>query len=135
MQEDCKLGATAAWEVKSDGRIQQATISQRYDSLRAQREADIDARRERLAVLLHADETRLKAELAACHQTAAQRRAAMVERARALAARREAERQQLAQDLLDQAFREGCDPLRERYSRTIVYRTVAERQQQVCLQH
>lgn len=45
---------------------------------------------------------------------------------------REAERQQLASALLDQAFRDSCDPLRERNSKRMVYMTAQQRQQQVC---
>jgi hypothetical protein len=48
---------------------------------------------------------------------------------------REAERQQLASALLDQAFRDSCDPLRERNSKRMVYMTAQQRQQQVCNLH
>jgi hypothetical protein len=48
-----------------------------------------------------------------------------------MAAKREAERRALADALLEESFRENCDPLRERYTRQIIYKTAAERQQQV----
>jgi hypothetical protein len=64
-------------------------------------------------------------------ETPAQRRAALAQRAREMAAKREAERRALADALLEESFRENCDPLRERYTRQIIYKTAAERQQQV----
>lgn len=130
-QEDSLLGAIAAWEAKTDDRIKQSHVQLRLEALRARREANIEARRERLAQKLHQEETALKDELLQCQETPAQRRAQMAQRARELAKKREAERQQLAQQLMDQAFRENCDPLRERYSKSILYSNVQERHKQV----
>jgi hypothetical protein len=128
---DQALGAAAAWEAKTGARIQQQQVQRRFEALKARRAANIDARREQLATKLYEEEQYLKDELIRCQESPAQRRAQMAERARALAQRREAERQQLADHLLEQAFRDNCDPLRERYSKQILYRTAAERQQQV----
>lgn len=158
-QEDAKVGLTAAWEAKTDARLAANATQAAFESLASERAAAIGARRAALAAKLAAEEAGLKAELLAAQETPAQRRAAMAERARALAAQREAERQvcgpcirpasvqlrprlrkscsdgcvsrqgfealtsvhehpqALAQELMDAAFRENCDPLRERYSR------------------
>jgi hypothetical protein len=133
LQEDRKLGAAAAWENKTDSRIQENKLQQRFAALKAQADADLAARQDKLAQQLHAEEQALKQELISCQTTPAQRRAQMAARGHDLASRREAERQQLAAALLDQSFRDNCDPLRERNSRRLVYRTAQEREQQVCL--
>jgi hypothetical protein len=130
-QEDGRLGAAAAWEHRTDARIQANATSARFEALRAERAAGIDARRAALAAKLKAEDDALKAELLAAQQTPAQRRAEMAARARQLAERREAERRALADELLEAAFRENCDPLRERHSRTIAHRTQQEWARQV----
>lgn len=135
LQEDRKLGATAAWANKTDSRIQENQVQQRFATLKAQADAALAARQDKLAQMLHAEEQALKQELVNCQETPAQRRAQMAARAHELARRREAERQQLAAALMDQAFRDNCDPLRERNSRRLVYRTTSEREQQVWLTH
>ena len=121
--------------MKTGAKIQQQQVQRRFEALKARRAANIDGRREQLAKKLYEEEQALKDELIQCQETPAQRRAQMAERARALAKRREAERQQLAGQLLEQAFRDNCDPLRERYSKQILYQTAAQRQQQVRKYH
>ncbi|WIA09145.1 hypothetical protein OEZ85_008556 [Tetradesmus obliquus] len=129
--EDSKLGAAAFWEAKTDSKIKQNAVQSRFEALKARREAGLDARRDKLAQKLHAEEQQLKQELVNSQESPAQRRAAMAARAREMARRREAERQQLADELMEQAFRDNCDPLRERYSRQIIYKTAQEREQQI----
>lgn len=131
LQEDSKLGAASCWEAKTDSRIKQNAAQARFEALKARREAHLDERRDKLAQKLHEEEQQLKQELVSSQETPAQRRAQMAARAREMARRREAERQQLAEELIEQAFRDNCDPLRERYSRQIVYSTAQEREQQV----
>lgn len=131
LQEDRKLGAAAAWENKTDSRIQEKQVQQRFAALKAQADSALASRQDKLAQKLHEEEQALKQELISCQETPAQRRAQMAARAHELARRREAERQQLAAALMDQAFRDNCDPLRERNSKRLVYKTVQEREQQV----
>lgn len=131
LQEDRKLGAAAAWENKTDSRIQEKQVQQRFAALKAQADGALAARQDRLAEKLHAEEQALKQELISCQESPAKRRAQMAARAHELARRREAERQQLAAALMDQAFRDNCDPLRERNSKRLVCRTAQEREQQV----
>eukprot|EP00775_Hariotina_reticulata_P007950 gene7950-8148_t len=131
VKEDSKLGAAASWEAKTDKRIQQNAVQQRFNDLRAQRAANLDERRQKLARLLHEEEQALKQELVNCQETPAQRRAGMADRARQMARKREAEREQLAAELKEQAFRDNCDPLKQRYSRQIMYKTAQEREHQI----
>eukprot|EP00878_Enallax_costatus_P047174 GHUV01057599.1.p1 GENE.GHUV01057599.1~~GHUV01057599.1.p1 ORF type:complete len:192 (+),score=62.84 GHUV01057599.1:363-938(+) len=131
VKEDSKLGAAAAWETKTDSRIKQNMVQQRFEALKARRESNLNARRDKLAAKLHAEEQQLKQELVNSQETPVERRAKVANRAREMARKREAERQQLATELMEQAFRENCDPLRERQSRQITYKTAQEREQQV----
>lgn len=133
IQEHRQLGATAAWEQRTGARIEAHHQQQRFAALRAQSDASLAERRAALQHKLLAEEAALKQELVSSQETPAQRRATMAAQAHALAQRREAQRQQLATSLLDQAFRDNCDPLRERNSRRLVLDTAAQCEQQVCV--
>lgn len=74
----------------------------------------------------------MKDELIRSQETPEQRRQRIASRARELASRREADRQQLADELLQRAFEDNCEPLRGKLSQQVVYNTVAQRQAQVC---
>ena len=103
----------------------------RFEDLKARREVDLDARRARLAHKLVHEEAALRQELLDSKERPEERRAKLADRARLLATKRESERQQLATSLLDRAFDEGCDVLRETNSRRVLYRTLEERNAQV----
>jgi hypothetical protein len=87
-QEDRKLSANAAWANSTDKRIQQNQLQERFATLKAQADAALAARQDRLAEKLHAEEQALKQELISCQETPAQRRAQMAARAHELAKRR-----------------------------------------------
>ena len=103
----------------------------RFEDLKARREVDLDVRRARLAHKLVHEEAALRQELLDSKERPEERRAKLADRARLLATKRESERQQLATSLLDRAFDEGCDVLRETNSRRVLYRTLEERNAQV----
>ena len=92
----------------------------------------LDARRAKLASKLMREDAALKQELVESQEKPEERRAKLAGRARELASRREAERQELATTLLTRAFNEGCDVLRETNSKRVLYRTLEERTAQVC---
>lgn len=106
-------------------------IQRRFEALKERREADLNARRQRLAEKLYAEDAALKQELVMSKETPEQRRAKLAARARELAARREAQRQEAAAQLYEQAFMENCDVLRETNSKRVLYRTLEERNAQV----
>ena len=64
----------------------------RFEALKAQAEANVDARRRKLAAKLHAEELALQQELVANQVTPEERRAALEKRAVDLVRRREEER-------------------------------------------
>lgn len=131
VKETNYLSAVADWELKTDEKAKTTTIKQRLEVLKAKRAANIDARRQKLASKLHREDLALKQELVNSQETPEQRRAKLGQRARELAAAREAERQQLANELTARAFAENCDPLRERISKKKLYMTVEERNAQI----
>ena len=103
----------------------------RFEALKAQAEATLDARREKLASKLFEEERALQAELVASQVTPEERRAALEARARKLFAEREAERAQFAEQQLYRQWRAGCDGVRLGDSRAIQAETLEGRAAQV----
>ncbi|KXZ56726.1 hypothetical protein GPECTOR_1g654 [Gonium pectorale] len=126
-----KMVAVADFETRTTKKIVSSLVQQRYDALKARQEADLNARRKRLAEKLEYEDVALREELLASKKTPEQRRAELAARARALAERREAERQQLAATLYEKAFIQSCDVLRGENSKRILYRTIEERNAQI----
>lgn len=131
LQVEQKMVAVAEFEARTTKKIVGNLVQQRYDALKARAEADLNARRQRLADKLDAEDLAMRQELLASKKTPEQRRAELAERARALAATREAERQALASTLYEKAFIQSCDVLRDENSKRILYRTIEERNAQV----
>ena len=82
----------AVWEHNSNNMIARNQFKQRFEALKAQAEANVDARRRKLAAKLHAEELALQQELVANQVTPEERRAALEKRAVDLVRRREDER-------------------------------------------
>ncbi len=131
VQEERKAAHAAHWQARSDQKMKSLTVQRRLEALNARREADLHARRQKLAQLLYHEDLAFRAELVRGKETPEQRRAKLAARARELAARRETERQQLAAQLYDRAFQENCDVLRDTDSKRVLYRTMEERNAQV----
>lgn len=131
VSETNHLAAVADWEIKSGEKAKQTTIKQRLEALKSRRAATIDARRQKLASKLHREDLALKQELINSQETPEQRRAKLGQRAREMAAAREAERAKLAEELTARAFAENCDPLRDAISRKKLFYTVEDRNQQI----
>lgn len=123
--------AVANFEARTTKKIVSNIVQQRFDALKARQEADLNARRQKLADKLDLEDLALRQELLASKKTPEQRRSELAARARALAAKREAERQQLAASLYEKAFIQSCDVLRVENTKRILYRTLEERNAQV----
>lgn len=91
----------------------------------------MDARRERLAGKLYAEESQLQEELVASRETPEERRANLEGRARALMEQREDERVHFAEQMLYRQWREGCDGVRAGDSKAITVATTEQRATQV----
>jgi hypothetical protein len=131
LQEEQRATNVALWQARSDEKQLGLLVQRRLEALTLRREADLQARRQRLADKLFAEEQAYRQELVQSKETPEQRRAKLAARAQALADRREAERQALARTLEEQAFVENCDVLRDTNSKRILYRTLDERTAQV----
>jgi hypothetical protein len=103
----------------------------RFEALKARAEATLDARREKLASMLFEEERALQAELVANQVTPEERKEALVARARALVAKREAERAQFAEQQLYRQWRAGCDGVRQGDSHAVLVKALAGRSEQV----
>lgn len=130
-KESQGLGTIADWEASTDKKNLANQLDQMVTDKKAKREAQINARRGKLAAMLEAEELALQAELDANDESPEERRRKMATRARQLAVAREEERQILKAQLEEQHFRENCDPLRERLSKKILQQTCNRRSQQV----
>ena len=92
-REQSKVGATTAFEVRTDAALGARRLNERYNRLRQQDAAALEGRRRRLAELLAAEQAEQAAALEALEETPEQRKEKMVARAKELRERREAEKQ------------------------------------------
>ena len=125
------MGRVAKWEDKTGRTIAVNGVMRALESLRADRDAQLDARRERLAQKLFHEESLLQHELLDARETPEQKRAALAERAKAMWEARESERQATANACLERHFRENSDLLRAEFSRRGAEHTMEMRRRQV----
>jgi len=124
-------GANAEWEIKTAGNIAAMKTQKRYDAIRRADAAAIDARRQRLAEMLHQEQLAQERALASMEETPEQCKARMEARAKELGAKREAERQEFVRAQYERQWRLACDPLREKESQAILKATNAARAYQI----
>lgn len=124
-------GANAEWEIKTSGFIEHQKMNKRFDAIRAADGAALNARRHRLAEMLHMEQMQQEAALAALDMNPEQRKAQMEARAKELGGKREAERQAFVQAAYERQWRLACDPLREKESQAIMRATNAARAYQL----
>ena len=118
-REQSKVGATTAFEVRTDAALGARRLNERYNRLRQQDAAALEGRRRRLAELLAAEQAEQAAALEALEETPEQRKEKMVARAEELRERREAEKQAFVKEQYERQWRLSCDPLRARDSKLI----------------
>ncbi|KAG8471281.1 hypothetical protein KFE25_009702 [Diacronema lutheri] len=112
VRADYAVGAYADWEVRTDAKLKQRAVAQRYESIRAQDKAALIERRRRLAQMLLAEEAAFQQQIDALDEGPDERRARMESRARELRDKREAERKAFVDQQLERQWRLGCDALR-----------------------
>mmetsp|Transcript_41577 Transcript_41577/g.50428 ORF Transcript_41577/g.50428 Transcript_41577/m.50428 type:complete len:485 (-) Transcript_41577:1044-2498(-) len=120
----------ANWEQKTDSKIRDNLILERYEEMKAQAEEQLDVRRGKLARKLYDEHIGLQMELQSQQETPDERRDKMVARAKELYSQRENERQALADEMLYRHWRESCDTLRVTDSKKVRQMTEAGRRQQ-----
>ncbi|XP_034752941.1 cilia- and flagella-associated protein 53 [Etheostoma cragini] len=96
------------WLQTSERRFLRGTIERQVRAALDQQEVHLDQRRDRLRVLLQAEEQQLLQEMEEKMETSVERQAKMRERAKALRERRETERQRVVSEKMDQLFRDQC---------------------------
>lgn len=106
------MNSRAEWEDKLRVDAKEAQIRNTMKVLANQDNEDLHRRRCVLAELYNQEMTRWKAQVVSRMETPEQRKQAMIERARALKERREAERLKLVHEKRMQQYREQCDNLR-----------------------
>lgn len=126
-----KLGATASWEINTSNVIEKNRTMQRFNTIRAQDETSLDARRQRLAHILAVEQQQFEAELEALQETPTERNQRMSQRATELRNKREGERMDYVQQQYERQWRLACDPLREQDSKLILKATNAARAYQI----
>lgn len=99
--------------------------------MRRQYTANLEQRREKLAMLLAAEDRMYEQEFNDKQETPEQVRQGMYERLQSLKADREEERQALVQRKLDQKFKMGNDALRKEDSKFYIMGTQVEREKQL----
>jgi hypothetical protein len=112
IQDDHRLRHKAEWESKSDNLVTQASVSKRFQELRAVHSQHLEARRQKLSDLLRQEEDQYRQEYINKQETPEDIRRRMAERLEVLKNSREAEKRQEVFQKLDQRWRDSADELR-----------------------
>ena len=135
VEYNATISGIAQWENKTDKRIAANVVQRRYDSLNAQDKEQLDAKRARLRSLLASEEAQLQRELELQQPDPDEIRTKMEARARALNEKREAARQEYADQMRYKQWRAACDPLRSHDSHIITVSATNARVGQVSAKH
>ncbi|CAG9462400.1 unnamed protein product [Pedinophyceae sp. YPF-701] len=121
----------AHWEVRTGQRQQRTQHAMAAEEMQWQREEVLERRRQALKAKFEREEAQYKQEMWSLKESPEMRRERLARRARELGERRERSRQAMAEELLARAFRDSCDPLRDRDSHTKMMRAYTARVEQV----
>lgn len=102
----------AKWETQTAQMMKAKNIERVARNIQEGEQENLRQRRQRLALLLAADDEQFRNELAGLHETSKQKAQRMVLYARQLKQEREKARQKFAQEMYNRQWREGCDDLR-----------------------
>eukprot|EP00039_Didymoeca_costata_P004068 m.71166 g.71166 ORF g.71166 m.71166 type:complete len:506 (+) comp12219_c0_seq1:184-1701(+) len=100
------------FETRGDARIKANTIQRRVQEIKLQESSKLEERRAKLKALLEEEERAFLDEAVSKTETVLDKQAKLRERAKALRERREAERASFAQEMLEKAWKDNCEPLR-----------------------
>jgi cilia- and flagella-associated protein 53 len=129
--ENSRQKLIADWEIKSGHTVSKKELYRHMDSVQAQHDDVLIARRQRLTELLQQEKAEYDAMLANLNETDEQRRERLTQKARELRTQREALRKEEANVKLDQLFRESNDVLRQAESRVKTMQTADQRREQL----
>ncbi|XP_044189079.1 cilia- and flagella-associated protein 53 [Thunnus albacares] len=128
-QQTCDI--KNSWLQSSDRLFLRGTIDRHIRAAMTQHKLSMEERRDRLRVVLEAEEQQLLQEMEEKKETSVERQAKMRERAKTLRERREIERQQVVSEKLEQLFREQCEELRSVQNKQREWQVCEERAAQV----
>jgi len=113
VKTDSTISRLAHWEHKTSNRIEKNAVARKVNEMKRDIQSSLDQRRGELARLLAEEDARYAAELENLEETPDDRRERLRARARELIRRREQEKREFANQMLERQFREGCDAFRE----------------------
>jgi len=129
--EQSHLTAKAQWENDTHKTIIKNQQLRLFNTLKGNRDADLDRRRQALSMLLRDEKEMFKQEMKDREETSGQVAARLQEKALALKAKREAEREAFCNQKLYQQWRQGMDDLRVADSKLYELQVMAARDEQV----
>jgi len=94
-------------------RIERNAVARKVNTMKRDLQEDLDQRRGRLAQMLAEEDAQYTSELENLEETPDMRRDRLRSRARELIRRREQEKREFANQMLERQFREDCDAFRE----------------------
>ena len=108
-----RLAATVDVGTCAACRIERNMVARKVNTMKRDIQDDLDQRRGRLARMLAEEDAQYTSELESLEETPDMRRDRLRSRARELIRRREQEKREFANQMLERQFREGCDAFRE----------------------
>eukprot|EP00001_Collodictyon_triciliatum_P194077 34770_2 len=113
VKTDSTIGRVAHWEQKTSNRIEKNVVARKVNTMKRDLQDDLEQRRGRLARMLAEEDAQYTRELESMEETPEVRRDKLRARARELIRRREQEKREFANQMLERQFREDCDAFRE----------------------
>lgn len=126
-----KVNCKAFWENRTEDVIRDNRLKTKAGIIKANQQASLQERRQRLAAMLSAEQKAYEQELVENEETPAQRMDKMAVRAYELKKRREDERQAFVKEKLYQQWRDGIDDLRTMDCEIVQLKTIAGRDHQL----
>ncbi|OHT06385.1 hypothetical protein TRFO_05582 [Tritrichomonas foetus] len=128
---DMRIRQRADFETRTFSRFQAGELKRRAKQRSEEAEAQINERRNRLALLFREEEAKYAEEIQGTIETPQQRRLRLMDSLKHLKDIRQKEHDDYVKMKNDQAWRDNCDPLRHQISEALEKAVIAERDQQV----
>jgi len=126
-----KVNCKAHWENRMEDVIRDNKLKTKAGLIQNQQSFTVQERRQRLAMMLSAEQKAYEQELVDIEESPAQRMDKMAVRAYELKKRREDERKAFVQEKLYQQWRDGIDDLRTMDTKIVQLKTIAARDHQL----
>lgn len=131
INNDYKLRHKAQWEAKTDTLITKGRVARRANDMQNVHVQSLDQRRQKLKLLLEAEEAQYQSEFASKQEKPEDIRNRMAERLFTLKTAREEQRKDMVAGLYERRWKEGADELRQEGSKLNNLETRIEQQNQM----